>query len=96
VHLVARDPAWHMTANNTVRVSISIDGDRFNGTATALDSQTLVVENLTEEFLDEFIAGQTMLADFGGVRWTLDLTGSSDATSDMIDCARHPRSGVMS
>jgi hypothetical protein len=88
VYLVAHDPRWHVPPRSQVRVTVSVDGSGYDGRATAIDGQTLVVQRLSDAFLDHFVDGNTMVADFGGVRWNVDLTGSSDATSDMIACVK--------
>lgn len=86
VHLVARHPDWSMRSGETVRVAVAVDGDMFRGDANVLDGQTLVVMGLSRDFLDEFIDGSRMEANFGGVRWSVNLAGTSRATSDMGAC----------
>jgi hypothetical protein len=94
VHMVAYDPRWNVTEGNTVVVTVSVDGDLFRGNATVTDQHTLVLANLSDRFLREFIDGNDMVTDFGGVRWNVDLTGSSNATDDMIGCVREAGSGA--
>ncbi len=94
VDMVVVDPAWHLQTGATYRVKISIDGEMFNGKASAANSEALVVGGLTERFLDYFIQGDSMLADWGGVRWDINLAGSGRATDDMLNCVRAARSGA--
>ena len=62
-----------------------------------VNSETLMVTNLTEHFLDQFIDGTQLLANFGGVRWNVSLIGSSRAIDDMQSCiAMLRRSAPMS
>jgi len=96
VHLVAHDPAWHMRADTTANVTISVDDETYTGKAQAIDGQTLLVANLTMDFLQQFIVGDQMLANFGGVHWTVSLIGSSRATNDMGSCIAAARRGLMS
>jgi len=96
IHMVASDPAWRIPVGNTVVVTVSVDGDVFRGRATAADEHTLVLTSLTEAFVREFVDGSDMLADFGGVRWHVDLTGSSEATDDMINCVQQAGGGLTS
>jgi hypothetical protein len=48
--------------------------------------------NLTWDFVRQFRAGFLMKADFGGLRWTVGLQGSLEATADMAACADNPSS----
>ncbi len=93
IDLVATDPSWDMTPGQTTRISIDIDGRRFNGKGNADSSTVLRVSDLTESFVDAFIVGDWMTATLGGVRWNVDLSGSALATDDMVACASHAGSG---
>ena len=86
VHLVVHDPQWHMRYGDSFHVAIDVDDDRFHGSGQAVDSQTLLVESLSDDFLGQFIDGSQMVANFGGVRWRVSLSGSSRATGDMGSC----------
>jgi hypothetical protein len=96
VQLVAYDPTWAMPADGETRVSITVDGEVYRGKAVAYDAKTLVVRNLTPDFLEEFMNGRKMEADFGGAHWTVSLIGSSRATSAMGECMAAARRGVTS
>jgi hypothetical protein len=96
VHLVAYDPAWAMPADAAARVSIDVDGEVYRGSATAADPNTLVVRNLSPEFLEEFMNGRKMEANFAGARWTVSLIGSSRAASAMAECVAGARRGILS
>ena len=96
VHLIAYDPTWTMPADGETRVAIDIDGEVYRGKAVASDASTLLVRNLTPDFLEEFMNGMKMEADFGGARWTVSLIGSSRATSAMGDCMTAARRGFIS
>jgi hypothetical protein len=88
VHMVAYDPHWSMPPGNTVAVTVLVDGDVFRGQGTVTDTHTVVLANLTGHFIGAFVGGNDMLADFGGVRWRVDLTGSSNAAHDMVECVQ--------
>jgi hypothetical protein len=94
VQLVAYDPAWAMPADGAARVSIAVDGEVYHGKAVAADSRTLVVRNLSSDFLEEFMNGMKMEVDFGGAHWTVSLIGSSRATSVMGQCMAAARRGI--
>jgi hypothetical protein len=104
VQLVAYDPAWTMPADGAARVSIAVDGEVYHGKAVAADSKTLVVRNLSSDFLEEFLNGMKMEADFGGAHWTVSLIGSSRAAramgasgmgaSAMSECMAAARRGI--
>jgi hypothetical protein len=96
LQLVAYDPAWTMPADGAARVSIAVDGEVYHGKAVASDSNTLVVHNLSADFLEEFINGMKMEADFGGAHWTVSLIGSSRATSAMGQCMAAASRGITS
>jgi hypothetical protein len=96
VHLIAYDPTWTMPADGETRVAITIDGEVYRGRAEAADANTLVVRNLTPDFLEEFMNGMKMEADFGGAHWTVSLIGSSRATSAMGDCMPTAQRGFIS
>jgi hypothetical protein len=97
VHLIAHDPDWSMHRGDTLRVQVYIDGEGFKGVARVVNSETLMVTNLSEHFLDQFIDGTQMVASFGGVRWNVSLVGSSRAIDDMQACiATLRRSSPMS
>jgi hypothetical protein len=52
----------------------------------------IVAENLSESFLDAFLAGRQMEIELPGrVQWTLDLSGSRAAARDMVRCASRSR-----
>ncbi len=91
VHLVAHDPAWRLRRDGQARVAINVDGEVYRGTAQVADAQTLVVESLSTDFLAQFMDGNTMVADFGGVRWSVNLIGSGPATSAMGQCVATAR-----
>ena len=86
VHLVAHDPDWNLQRGDNLRVRVYIDGEGFNGIARVVNSETLMVTNLTEHFLDQFIDGTQLIANFGSVRWNVSLVGSSRAIDDMQNC----------
>ena len=96
VHLVVRDPKWHMHYGDSFHVAIDVDDDRFRGNGQAVDSQTLLVESLSGDFLGQFIDGSQMVATFGGVRWRVSLSGSSRATGDMGSCLATVKRGLPS
>jgi hypothetical protein len=96
VHLMAYDPTWALPEDGETRVSIDIDGEVYRGRAVASGPSTLVVHNLTPDFLEEFMNGMKMEADFGGAHWTVSLVGSSRATSAMGDCMAVARRGLVS
>jgi len=96
VHLIAHDPDWNMTRNDTYPVRIYLDKESFNGSGRAIGNDTLLVKNLSNHFLDRFIDGMQMSADFGGIRWRVSLVGSSRAMDDMQECIGNQHRGLMS
>jgi hypothetical protein len=94
LHLLARDPSWHMHPNWQVRVVFTAADQHFQGDAIATDGQTLVVTNLSRGFLKQFVAGAAVEANFGGVRWTVHPIGSADAIGDMVSCFAAARFGA--
>jgi hypothetical protein len=86
VLFIAHDPDWNLQRGDTLRVRVYIDGEGFNAIARVVNSETLMVTNLTEHFLDQFIDGTQLVAVFGGVRWNVSLIGSSRAIKDMQSC----------
>ena len=96
IHMTAFDPNWTMPASGTSKVTISVDGDTYRGKAEVVSPRLLLVSNLSNDFLEQFIGGYNMVTDFGGVRWTVSLIGSSSATSAMADCIRAARGSYSS
>ena len=96
LRLEAYDPAWTMPADGLARVSIAVDGEVYRGSASAADSNTLVVRNLSPDFLEEFMNGRKMEANFGGARWTVSLIGSSRAAGTLGECVAAARRAVIS
>ena len=94
VHLIVHDPKWNMHYGDSFRVAIDVDEDRFRGNGQAVDSQTLLVESLSDNFLGQFIDGSQIVASFGGVRWRVSLAGSSRATGDMGSCLAMAKGGL--
>jgi len=84
--LAAYDSHWHMAADGNVRTTIAIDAAAYRGEAKAVDGQTLLVVGLTKSFVVDFMDGDLMVANFGGVRWRISLAGSAQATADMAAC----------
>src|SRR5919202_1228926 len=79
VHLLLWHPRWDFARGEQIRLSVDVDGKGFSGTGEAEDSM-IVAENLSEAFLDAFLAGRQMEIELPGrVRWTLDLSGSQAA-----------------
>jgi hypothetical protein len=70
VHLIAHDPDWNLRHGISFGVKIDVDDESHSGTGTPVDSKTLMVMNLSSDFLGQFIDGIEMVANFGGVRWT--------------------------
>ncbi len=96
VHLVVHDPKWHMHYGDSFHVTIDVDEDRFRGSGQAVDSQTLLVESLSDDFLRQFIDGSQIVANFGGVRSRVSLSGSSRATGDLGSCLASVKRGLSS
>ena len=91
VHLLLWHPRWDFARGDQIRLSVDVDGQGFSGTGAAEDSM-IVAENLSEAFLDAFLAGWQMEIDLAGrVKWTLDLSGSRAAARDMVRCAKGSR-----
>ena len=91
VHLLLWHPRWDFARGDQIRLSVDVDGRGFSGTGAAEDSM-IVAENLSEAFLDAFLAGWQMEIDLAGrVKWTLDLSGSRAAARDMVRCAKGSR-----
>lgn len=86
LHLIAHDPDWNLRRGDMVRVLVYIDSDGFAGVARVVNNETLMVTNLSEHFLDQFIDGTQMVMNFGGNRWQVSLIGSSRAIGDMQAC----------
>jgi hypothetical protein len=96
MHLVVYNPGWTIRTAGEAKVAISMDRDTYVGRAAVAGPNTLVVESLTTDFLARFMNGNTMIANFGGVRWAVDLTGSGRAAAAMAACAVAARHTVMS
>jgi hypothetical protein len=96
IHLEAYDPAWTMPADGTARVSITVDGEVYRGSATSTDPNTLIVRNLSADFLEEFMNGRRMEANFAGARWTVSLIGSSRAAAALSECVAAAKHATMS
>ena len=90
VQLVAHDASWALPAGQA-RVMVIIGNEAYAGSARVADPQTLVVESVTGDFLRHFVSANAMTAEFGGVRWSVDLAGSGQAAWAMADCATHVR-----
>jgi hypothetical protein len=96
VHLVAHDPRWHMRYGDSFHVAIGVDDGMFGGNGQAVDGQTILVKSLSNNFLGQFIEGGQMVANFGGVRWSVSLVGSGRATGDMGACLGAIQRGFLS
>jgi hypothetical protein len=96
VHMVARNPAWTMRGKGDLRIVLNVDGESYGGSASIVDPQTLVVVNLSRDFLADFMEGNNLVADFGSVRWAVSLAGSSRATSAMGECVVAAQRGYAS
>jgi len=96
IHLVAFDSDWHMRADSTVHTTVDIDDAGYRGDAKVIDGQTLMVVGLTRSFVADFMAGDEMVANFGGVRWRVNLEGSAQATADMAACVAAVSGGLTS
>ena len=86
VHMVAHNPSWTMRAKGDLPVVLNVDGESYGGSASIVDPETLVVVNLSRDFLADFMEGNNLVADFGSVHWAVSLTGSSRATNAMGAC----------
>jgi hypothetical protein len=86
ITLVASDPAWTLARGGEADVTITVDGEIYEGTAAVAGPTTLAVQSLTPAFLGRFMNGTRMIADFGGVRWDVSLLGSGRATAALADC----------
>ena len=96
VQLVAYDPSWSLTPGNVSDTVIRVDGNGFRGEAKVVDSHTLMITDLSRSFIEQFVDGSDMLADFGGGRWDISLIGSSGAAQDMVSCAAIARASTLS
>lgn len=96
VRLIAYDPAWNMPVDGEARVTIKLDNEVYNGKGVAADARTLVVHDLTADFVEDFMNGLTMEANFGGAHWTVSLIGSNRAATGMGGCVAAARRGRVS
>lgn len=86
VRLIAHHPGWMLPAGQA-DVTVTMGQDAFIGSAAVVDRSTLVVEDLTGDFLRRFIAAPVMTTDFGGIRWRVDLRASDSAAWALASCA---------
>lgn len=93
IHLVAFDPAWSLPKTGSADVAINVDHASYRGHAEVGGPRTLIIEGLTPDFLSRFIGGSKMEANFGGIRWSISLFGSSGATTAMAGCLSKTRRG---
>ncbi len=52
--------------------------------------------NLTKAFFGGIRDGSEMVVNYGGVRWDVDLAGTTAATDDMVRCIQEARLGLIS
>lgn len=56
----------------------------------------MIVRNLSTDFLEEFMNGRRMEANFASARWTVSLIGSSRAAGALSECVAAARRATMS
>ncbi len=94
-HMVAHDPPWPMRTDARPRVAFNVDGEVCRRTAVAANTNTLVIQSLTSDFLGDFALGSSMKADLTGHRRAVSLAGSG-RTSAMAGCAAAAGRGLAS
>ena len=73
------NPSWPATPSLT---ALESDDTGYRCEAKVIDSQTLMV-GLALSFVADFMAGDEMVANFGGVRSNVDPEGPAQATADL-------------
>jgi hypothetical protein len=68
-------------------VRVTVGHDAFLGAADVADPSTLVVRDLSDDFLRSFMTAPAMTAEIGGVRRTIDLHRPGDAARALTSCA---------
>jgi hypothetical protein len=86
VRLIAHHAGWMLPAGQA-DVKVTMGHDAFLGAASVADPKTLIVEDLSQDFLRRFMAAPVMTADFGGIHWMIDLHRSDDAAWALASCA---------
>jgi hypothetical protein len=86
IRLIAHHAGWMLPAGQA-DVKVTMGHDAFLGAANVVDPKTLIVEDLSQDFLRRFMAAPVMTAEFGGIRWTIDLHRSDDAAWALASCA---------
>ena len=65
------DQSWNLKEGQTFNISTEIDGKTFTGKATATAKNTVVVSNVSDEFLQQFANGDLAKFEVAGSRWTI-------------------------
>jgi hypothetical protein len=86
IRLIVHHPGWMLPAGQA-DVAVIMGQDAYIGSASVVDRSTLVVEDLSGDFLRHFIAAPVMTTDFGGIRWKVDLRTSDSAAWALARCA---------
>jgi hypothetical protein len=86
VRLITHHAGWMLPAGQA-DAKVTTGHDAFVGAATVASRDTLIAEDLSQDFLRHFMAAPVMTADFGGIRWTVDLHRSDNAAWALASCA---------
>jgi hypothetical protein len=87
--LVMSSPKWRLTAGQILEMKITIDGRLFTGKASALDSQTIGMDGVSQAFVQAFYHGHKAQVSVG--EFVADITVLPDAAATLDDVANYVR-----
>lgn len=80
----AQDEGWSLRAGQKTQILITIDGEVYRGTATAVNDTEFETSDLSLEFLKQLINGHEAIVEVAGDRWRLSLNGLAPSLNDAI------------
>jgi hypothetical protein len=80
----AQDDGWSLRAGQTTQIRITVDGEVYRGTATAVNDTEFETSDLSVEFLKKLINSREAVVEVGGDSWRLNLNGLAASLGDAI------------
>jgi hypothetical protein len=88
IHLLAFDDNWTLRTGAKYDVTLRIDDETFTGASKATSRTALEISGLKKRVIKALYDSSAATINFGGVVWSLDLTGTMGAFDDMAACVQ--------
>jgi len=89
IRLVLSNSRWHLSKGRSIKMTVTIDGEAYAATVTAIDETMLAVDDVSREFLQAFYHGDRALIRVGDFKF--EMRSLPDAARTIDDAIRYQK-----